>query len=299
MAQRVGLSGRGVALRARQRRQPVQQELAFPNTWGGRRPAAGRKPKSGRRPVPHRARPHHLAGHPVHVTLRSAFRPLRSQHVFPTLCIALGRASQRAPERFRILHFSVQFDHLHLVVEAIDKRALSEGMRSVAIRIALAVNELVGRRGRFWADRWYGRALTSPREVRNAFAYVLLNFRKHEKARLIEATSLASGAPLIAGVDAFSSAYRFDGWRGQARGAELPRAGPPFHDAMERYVVVSAARTWLARTGWRRSGLIGADETPGTMSRGARASIDQRDAPRSRPNHPSSIRTNSAAGLFG
>jgi hypothetical protein len=150
----------------------------------------------------------------------------------------------------------VQWDHVHLVVEASDKRALSEGMRSVAIRVALSVNRLLGRRGRVWADRWHGRTLTSPREVRNALLYVLSNFRKHEKM------GRAVGGRLAVGVDAFSSAARFDGWRGQAGGSELPRAGPPYHRAMGRFVVVSAPKTWLARTGWRRSGLIGVDEAP-------------------------------------
>jgi hypothetical protein len=144
----------------------------------------------------------------------------------------------------------VQWDHVHFVVEASDKRALSAGVRSIAIRIARTVNELVGRKGRFWADRWFGRALKSPREVRSAFVYVLANFRKHAKH------------PLGAGVDAFSSAWRFDGFRGFARGAALPRAGPRFHRAFAPCVVVSEAKTWLAATGWRRVGLIRVDEAP-------------------------------------
>jgi hypothetical protein len=123
-------------------------------------------------------------------------------------------------------------------------------MRSVAIRIALSVNALVGRRGSLWADRWHGRALASPREVRNALVYVLANFRKHTKMRLPP------------GVDAFSSSTVFDGFRGYPRGAELPRAGPPFHRAMGRYVVVSEAKTWLGRVGWRRAGLVGIAEAP-------------------------------------
>jgi REP element-mobilizing transposase RayT len=200
--------------------------------------------------VAHRKRPRHDARHPVHVTLRSSFRPLRSQHVFPTVCLAIRGATLRAPRDFRILHFSVQWDHVHLVVEASDKRALSKGMRSVAIRVALAINALVGRRGSVWADRWHGRALRSPREVRNALVYVLLNFRKHAK------TSLP------AGVDAFSSAAAFDGWRERASGGELPRAGPPFHRALGRHVVVGEAKTWLGRVGWRRAGLIGVDDAP-------------------------------------
>jgi putative transposase len=186
----------------------------------------------------------------VHVTLRSAFRPLRSQHVFPTVCLAISAAGRRWPKRFRILHFSAQADHLHLIVEASDARALSAGIRGLAIRIARSVNTLVFRHGRFWADRWHGRALTSPRAVRNALVYVLANFRKHAAARL---------AP---GVDAFSSAVRFDGWRESASGAELARAGPPFHVAMAKWVFVSRSETWLGGTGWKRAGLLGVDEAP-------------------------------------
>jgi hypothetical protein len=166
------------------------------------------------------------------------------------VCFAIRGATLRSPERFRVLHFSVQWDHVHLIVEASDERALSSGMRSIAIRVARCVNELVMRRGRLWSDRWHGRALTSPRAVRNALIYVLANFRKHAYERL---------AP---GVDAFSSAAAFDGWHGVATGAALPRAGPPFHTAMARRVVVSESKTWLGATGWRRAGLIGVVEAP-------------------------------------
>ena len=118
------------------------------------------------------------------------------------------------------------------------------------IRIARYVNELVRRRGRFWADRWHGRALVTPREVRTALVYVLTNFRKHSRIRL---------AP---GVDAFSSAAWFDGWRGFRLGSELPRAGPPFHRALAPWVVVSKAKSWLATEGWRRLGLVQLSEAP-------------------------------------
>jgi len=227
-----------------------QGKLALPNGWGGKRAGAGRKRRFERSNVPHRARPKHHGSHPVHVTLRSLFRPLRSQHVFPTVCLAVKGATKRDEKRFRVVQFSVQWDHVHLVVEASDKRALSSGVRSVAIRIARYVNELVRRRGRLWADRWHGRELTSPGQVRNTLVYVLANFRKHAKTRL------------GAGVDAFSSSVCFEGWRGFARGAELPRAGPLFHRAMGKHVVVSESKTWLAATGWRRAGLIRVDEGP-------------------------------------
>src|SRR4051812_4678789 len=161
------------ARRAARAPRPLRQlTLAFRNGWGGARANAGRK--RGPRPnTPHRARPVHHAWKPVHVTLRARITPLRSQFVFPTVRLALLRAARRDPERFRVVHFSVQPDHLHLVVEAKDARSLSIGMRGLAVRVARYVNDLLGRRGKFWADRWHGRALGSPREMRNVMLYVL------------------------------------------------------------------------------------------------------------------------------
>src|SRR5437016_6209145 len=91
-------------------RYPVQLTLPVPSTWGGRRTGAGRKRTPGRRPgVPYRARPEHVAAHPVHVTLRAvtAIRCLRSHRAFPAVRRALS-VSSRAD--FRIVEFSVQTD---------------------------------------------------------------------------------------------------------------------------------------------------------------------------------------------
>jgi len=141
------------------------------------------------------------------VTLRSKLRSLRSQYVFPTVRLAIAAANRRAPHAFRIVHFSAQADHVHLVVEALDKRALSAGMRGLAVRIARRVNRLVFRRGALWADRWHGRALTTPRAVRHAIVYVLNNFRKHHPT---------NRAPL----DPFSSSPYFDDCHGRVDNPE-------------------------------------------------------------------------------
>jgi REP element-mobilizing transposase RayT len=240
-----------------------QLPLRFPYAWGGARRGAGRKP--GPRPnTPHHARPLHRAAEPVHVTLRARIAPLRSQFVFPTVRLAIARAARRDPERFRVVHFAVQRDHVHLIVEATDARALSSGVRSVAIRIARYVNELLLRRGRFWADRWHGRALKTPREMRNAIVYVLANFRKH-----------ARRAPR-SGIDPFSSAAWFDGWREWCLESGVPppftepapwwrfENGVPAQDANSNTSHPWAARTWLARQGWRKYGPIGWAEAPAT-----------------------------------
>jgi putative transposase len=155
---------------------------------------------------------------------------LRSPRAFAAVCGALARASRPA---FRVVQFSVQSDHVHLVVEASDKDALSRGMRGLAIRAARAFNGAIGRSGAVWGDRYHTHELRTPREVRNAVRYVLLNFRKHapqDRRR----------------IDPCSSAPWFDGFR-----EALPRAlDPP----------TCPPRTWLLRVGWRRHGLISVDE---------------------------------------
>lgn len=229
------------------RRQLEQLELPFRPGWGGARKGAGRKRVGERAGTPHRARPPHAAAHPVHVTLRAALAPLRSRFLFPTVRLAIARATRRTPGRFRVVHFSVQADHVHLLVEAADKRVLSAGMRSVSIRIARYVNDLLGRRGRLWADRWHGRALKSPREVRSALVYVLGNFRKHARRALPP------------GLDPYSSAAWFDGFRASGAAMRFVGWSPPCRDAP---VPVAPARTWLLARGWRRGGLLALDEAP-------------------------------------
>jgi putative transposase len=205
-------------------------------TRGGRRKGAGRKPGPGRAHVEHSRRPTHDRHCPVHVTLRArdGVPSLRSDRVFGAVCRAFAAASSR---QFRLLQFSVQHDHVHLIVEAEDARGLVRGMQGLAIRIARGVNRVLGRRGAVWGDRYHSRELHTPREVRNALVYVLANFKKHLRA--------------ATGIDPRSSAPWFDGFR---RVVTLEERASP----------VAAARTWLLRRGWRRYGLIEIHEAPRT-----------------------------------
>jgi REP element-mobilizing transposase RayT len=85
---------------------------------------------------------------------------------------ALARSSRAG---FRVIEFSVQDDHVHLIAEAADRRTLSGGVRGLAIRLARAVNRTLGRRGQVWGSRYHARALTTPRAVRHVLIYVLNN----------------------------------------------------------------------------------------------------------------------------
>ena len=211
----------------------LQRSLEF-RTWGGRRSGAGRKPAGATPGLPHRARPIHDRRLPVHVTMRAVrgLPSLRARGVFPAVRRGLAAASRA---EFRIVHFNVQSNHVHLLIEAERTRALARGMQGVAIRLAKTINRTLGRSGRIWSDRYYSRALRTPREVRNGIIYVFLNGRKHRVA-----------GP---GIDPCSSGAWFRGWRQRI---ETPASAAP----------VAQPRTWLLSVGWRRSGPIGLDDGP-------------------------------------
>ena len=212
---------------------------------GGRRPGAGRKPAGARARVSHAARPPVSRHTPLHVTLRMAggLPTLRQQAL-----VGVVRGALRAgKERFglRVVHYSIQRDHLHLVVEAVDRRALTRGMHGLGVRLARGINRMLDKKGRVLGDRYHARALRTPREVRNVLAYVLLNARRHGRV----------------GPDAWdlaSSAIVFDGWRGAAPERDV------VPEVLEEIAGTRAPpRVWLLTTGWRRRGLIDPTSTPG------------------------------------
>jgi REP element-mobilizing transposase RayT len=152
---------------------------------------------------------------------------------------SLAQASERG--EFRVTHYSLQGDHAHLIVEARSKRALANGMNSIGARLAHAVNRVTGRSGPVLDGRYHHRLLGTPREVRRALAYVLLNARRHLAKR---GRAMRAAAPSL---DPASSARWFDGWR-----PELANRFPEVRGRPE----VARARTWLLRVGWRRHGLL-------------------------------------------
>ena len=211
------------------------RQLELPvRTWGGRRKGAGRKPASGRRSVSHRRRVPHDPRCPVHVTLRAraGLPSLRGDRVFAVVSRAFRAASH---DSFRLLQYSVQSDHLHLLVEADKPTRLARGVQGLAIRTARAINRLLRRRGRVWDGRYHSHMLRKPREVRNALVYVLNNWKKHLHG--------------VGGFDPRSSAAWFMGWKGRP---PVPIEASP----------TLAPRTWLGRIGWRLRGLIDPHETP-------------------------------------
>jgi hypothetical protein len=147
----------------------------------------------------------------------------------------------------RIVQYSVQSNHLHLILEAGDASRLARGMQALTIRLAKRLNGLWGRRGRVFADRFHARPLRTPLEVRRALAYVLNNYRHHADRR---------GPRLpLSFVDSCSSGVWFDGWDPEWTDplpARRAHADPLSGVASG----VVPACSFLLRCAWRRHGLL-------------------------------------------
>ena len=175
---------------------------------------------------------------------------LRSERIFRCILRQLAWARHQG---VRVVHYSVQHDHLHLIVEGTDRLDISSQMRKLFSRVARAVNSIAQRRGSLFRDRHHRVELNCPTKARNALVYVLFNDRKHHAQNggaiseafwndLDDRTSIAWLAP----VD----------WD--------PRARPP-PDFIARLrardsdidglgAARSAPRTWFAQAGWRIRG---------------------------------------------
>src|SRR5262245_54734072 len=213
---------------------------------GGPRIGAGRPPASPNPPVHHVRRPAVPVSCPSHVTVRvrRGLPSLRSRRFLRELRPSLRRACERGG--FRLVHYSVQRSHLHLLVESAGKEALGRGMKSICARVARAVHRAFERSGPVLHGRYHLRILRTPLEVRRALAYVLLNARKHWRER--------HGALPRVRLDEASSGRWFDGWRGWI-GLDASR-DPPAAKAAGEPAEVAEPRTWLLSRGWRRHGLI-------------------------------------------
>ena len=253
-----GLSSRSTRGRAqlRLRGVPVRPPKNG-NGHGGRRAGAGRKPANGvKAGVSHLGRPQQSRHVPLHVTIRlvGGVRSMRRRRGYQVAQRAMALANRF--EEARLCHLSIQRNHLHLIVEADDQRALTRAMKSFEISLSRNVNGELRRRGRVIADRYHLEKLRTPAQVRAAIAYVLGNWRKHGEDDL-------PGPPRL--MDRYSSGPYFTGWD----------TGPPLpimrFDAMpfpeDGPLPIRFPTSYLLREGWKRHGLLSPWHRPGGRPR--------------------------------
>ena len=220
------------------RRSPKQLALPFPR-GPGRPRGIHRDPHRTREPVP--------ALHPVHLTLKLVESPqdsFRLPEVRRAVDGVLAALHARRAD-FRVIAYSIQHNHMHLMVEADGPASFASGVRALCIRLALRINRALGRKGALFLERHHRRVLPTPTEVHHAYRYVLLNRQRH-------LAQWGHPPPREPTLDEYSSADRFPGWR---EAVADPRPEEPS--------CVVPPRTWLASVGWRKRGLLSALAVPG------------------------------------
>jgi REP element-mobilizing transposase RayT len=246
----------------RARKRHVQQELF---RHGGKRKGAGRKPTGARAGSPHKKRPSIRKGSAGHVVLSvaPAVGSLRKRFMYralreATIAVAMRElAYDDVNGTFRIVHISIQRTHVHLIVEADNKRALARGMQSFQISAARHINReysvkqklVEKRRGNVFVDRYHLEVIKSPRQARRSLSYVLNNWRKHREDREPHTRNW--------NVDPFSSGIHFLGWK-EREDAEVLWRWRDTYDPL----VVYQPKSWLLREGWLKHGRISFHEVP-------------------------------------
>ena len=206
---------------------PIQSLLGFPVGRGGKRKGAGCKPSGLKAGVRHESRAKVTRHTPVFVTTKvvAGLPSLRSAEEEKVVLKAFCDVNRLGA--IRVVQYSIQSNHLHLVVETRSAAQLSRGMSQLLIRIARRLNKLWGRKGKLWKERFHSRVVAGPKQMRNVLLYCLNNAHKH---------GAWSDHSLP---DPFSSSRWFEGWKNY-----VP-------EARDESCPVVAARSWLAGEGWR------------------------------------------------
>lgn len=199
--------------------------------WGGKRKRAGRKNRTST--VNHMKREKVEAKYPVHITikLKKGVASLRG----PKMVAAFKSSLQKAKKRgLKVIHYAIESNHAHFFAESESNRAIRSGMASFGSSFGKSVRRVSGGKGSVFNGRYHLTVLKSPRQTKNAMAYVLLNHSKQQGAKPY--------------ADQKSSAPFFGDWR--ARLGERYRVNKP----IPRPDYLSDAESWLGRVGWRRAG---------------------------------------------
>jgi REP element-mobilizing transposase RayT len=155
----------------------------YQGSKGGRRPGAGRK-RLHSKGVAHRSREKVKVSTALHVNFKVKLT-VRNKTGIRLLKRAIRNAQSHG---LGILHFSLQSNHVHLIVEAKSNELLTRGMRSLCITFAKGLGQ-----GRVQLGRYHLHVLRTLKETRNAVHYVLFNQQKHsglKRAHVDEFSSL-------------------------------------------------------------------------------------------------------------
>ena len=99
---------------------------------------------------------------------------------------ALHRAIMKARYKsLKVIHYTLEFNHIHLLVEAYNQEQLSNCMQSFGVTLAKMINKVKFKKGRVYKHRYHLRRLSSVMELKNVLKYIFNNGIKHKNSNTI------------------------------------------------------------------------------------------------------------------
>lgn len=118
----------------------------------------------------------------LHLTIkvRENKADIKNKRILKLLHHAIKRARL---QRLKVLHYTLEYNHVHLLVEATNNQILHKGMQAFGITFSKWINRLKLRKGTVYKHRYHFHALRSTRERKNALNYIFTNGVKHGRTR--------------------------------------------------------------------------------------------------------------------
>lgn len=146
----------------------------FLGQHGGRRPKCGRK-RLKSKGVSHRSREQVTGRDLLHINFKYKTY-VRSDAFYEVFKRGIKNSARFD---FKILSFSIESNHIHLIAEAGNSDNLTLGMKSLTCTLSKGLNLIKNTNGKTQIERFHLHILKNPQEARNAINYVLFNHEKH------------------------------------------------------------------------------------------------------------------------
>jgi REP element-mobilizing transposase RayT len=119
---------------------------------------------------------------PLHLTIKLKKAQIQNKTILKALKHAILRARLA---KLKIIHFSMEHDHVHFYVECESNEILSKGMKALGVSFAKKINKYFKSRGQVYKTRFHLRILKSASEVKNVLNYILKNGIKHRRTKSV------------------------------------------------------------------------------------------------------------------
>lgn len=155
----------------------------------GTQPSLLNLKKAGRKPIHdkgirHISRPTLRRPSSLHLTVKVLRNKaeIKNKSVLKLLRHAIQRARLQG---LKIIHYSLEYDHVHLLIEAENNHILGKGMQALGVSLSKGINRLKNLKGAVYKHRYHFRQITSPRQLKNVLGYIFNNGVKHGTASSI------------------------------------------------------------------------------------------------------------------